>query len=92
LRRGRERRITENTEEKEGAQREDLFFWDGKGDFEGADFVGGGVEVADAEEKLAAGKVELLEEAEWASSPTARAVAVEADNVGGKVWEWWRVG
>jgi prevent-host-death family protein len=37
-----------------------LFFGDGDGDFEGADFIGDAVENADAEEELARGKVELL--------------------------------
>jgi hypothetical protein len=63
---GGKERITENTEEKrEHRGFGGLFFGDGEGDFEGADFVGGGVEDADAEEELAGGKVELLEEAEW---------------------------
>src|ERR1035441_8346191 len=63
---GGKERITENTEEKrEHGGFRGLFFGDGEGDFEGADFVGSGVEDADAEEELAGGKVELLEEAEW---------------------------
>ena len=62
---GGKERITENTEEKrEHRGFGGLFFGDGEGDFEGADFVGGGVEDADAEEELAGGQVELLEEAE----------------------------
>jgi len=62
---GGKERITENTEEKrEHRGFRGLFFGDGEGDFEGADFVGGGVEDADAEEELAGGQVELLEEAE----------------------------
>src|ERR1017187_1007584 len=40
----------------------DSLFRDGEGDFEGAEFAGGGVEDADAEEELAGGQVELLGE------------------------------